>query len=160
MAALMTAHVRYEALDRERPATLSPTIVDGLLRDQFRYDGVVLTDDLEMHAIIDHYGIGDASVQAFLAGCDILLICKEYDLEVSAILAMEAAVRDGRISPARLDRSLSRIARLKARFVRPYKPVTISDASITVGCRTHKALLDSILNARDRLARASFPVAS
>lgn len=160
VASLMTAHVRYEALDDQRPATLSPSIIQTLLRDQFRYDGVVLTDDLEMHAIIDHYGIGDASVQAFLAGCDILLICKDHDREVTAFQAMEAAVRDGKISAARLELSLARIAKLKVRFVRPYKPVTISDACITVGCRTHKALLKSLLKTRDRLARTSFPVAS
>jgi beta-N-acetylhexosaminidase len=160
VASMMTAHVRYDALDPQRPATLSPEIIQSLLREQFRYDGVVLTDDLEMHAIIDHYGIGDASVLAFQAGCDILLICKDYDREVAAIHAMEAAVKEGKISAARLQLSLARIEKLKARFVRPYRAVTISDARITVGCRTHKALLDSLLRTRDRLTRASFPAAS
>ena len=160
LASMMTAHVRYDALDKEQPATLSPAIIQSLLREQFLYDGVVLTDDLEMHAIIDHYGIGDAAVRAFQAGCDILLICKDYEREVEAFHAMEAAVKDGRISSARLQLSLARIEKLKARFVRPYRPGTISDARITVGCRTHKALLDSLLSARDRLARASLPAAS
>jgi beta-N-acetylhexosaminidase len=160
VASIMTAHVRYEALDPGSPATLSPAIIQSLLREQFRYDGVVLTDDLEMHAIIDHYGIGDASVQAVQAGCDVLLICKDHEREVTAFHAMEAAVKAGRVSPARLRMSLARIEKLKARFVRPYKPVTISDARITVGCRTHKALLDSLLSARDRLARAPYPAAS
>jgi beta-N-acetylhexosaminidase len=73
---------------------------------------------------------------------------------------MEAAVKAGKVSPARLRMSLARIEKLKARFVRPYKPVTISDARITVGCRTHKALLDTLLSARDRLARAPYPAAS
>jgi beta-N-acetylhexosaminidase len=155
----MTAHVRYDALDHAFPATLSPAIIQSLLREQFRYDGVVLTDDLEMHAIIDHYGVGDASVRAIQAGCDVLLICKEYEREVAAVHAVEAAVKDGKISPARLQVSLARIEKLKARFVRPYKPVTISDARLTVGCRTHQALLDSLLRARDRLARVSFPAA-
>lgn len=161
VATLMTAHVRYEALDDRLPATLSPAIIQTLLREQFRYDGLVLTDDLEMHAIIDHYGIGDASVRAFLAGCDVLLICKDQEREVTAIHAIETAVRDGSISAARLEVSLARIAKLKARFLRSYKPVLISDARITVGCRTHKALLDSLLKTRDRLSQASsFPVAS
>jgi beta-N-acetylhexosaminidase len=159
VASIMTAHVRYDALDHASPATLSPAIIQSLLREQFRYDGVVLTDDLEMHAIIDHYGVGDASVRAIHAGCDVLLICKEYEREVAAFHAVEAAVKDGKISPARLQVSLARIEKLKARFVRPYKPVTISDARLTVGCRTHQALLDSLLRARDRLARVSFPAA-
>ena len=57
----MTAHVLYKALDDELPATLSPAIITHLLREQMGYDGVVLTDDLEMHAIVDHYGPGRCS---------------------------------------------------------------------------------------------------
>ncbi len=151
IATLMTAHVLYRALDAQVPATLSPTIINTMLRGEYRFDGVVLTDDLEMHAIIDHYGIDDAAVRAFLAGCDILLICKEMDREVAAITAVEAAVKDGTITEARVEASLARLARLKQRFLYPYKPVTISDARLIAGCRTHRALLDSIVRARQRL---------
>lgn len=151
VATLMTAHVLYQALDAQVPATLSPTIINTLLRGEYRFDGVVLTDDLEMHAIIDHYGIGDAGVRAFLAGCDILLICKEMDREIAAMNAIVAAVKDGTITEARLDASLARITRLKQRFLHPYKPVTISDARLMAGCRTHKTLLHSILQAKGRL---------
>src|SRR4029077_182718 len=92
IATLMTAHVLYKALDDQLPATLSPNIITHLLREQMGYDGVVLTDDLEMHAIVDHYGPGEAAVRAFLAGCDMLLICKERDREIAAFEAMEKAV--------------------------------------------------------------------
>jgi len=143
VASLMTAHVVYRALDPDAPATLSPAVIQRLLREEFRYDGVVFTDDLEMHAIIDHDGIGEAAVRAFVAGCDVLLICKDQDRVVTAMQAMERAVQDGRITPERLEQSLARVARLKARFLHPYKPVTISDARLVVGCRTHKVLLDS-----------------
>jgi beta-N-acetylhexosaminidase len=105
---------------------------------------VVLTDDLEMHAIIDHYGIEDAPVRAVLAGCDVLLICKDRDREIAAFEAVEQAVASGKISPDRLDLSVTRITRLKHRFVEPYKPVTISDAILVAGCRSHQALLRSI----------------
>lgn len=154
VATLMTAHVRYRALDAQVPATLSPAIITTMLRGEYRFDGVVLTDDLEMHAIIDHYGVGDAAVRAFLAGCDILLICKDREREVAAIAAIEAAVKDGTITEARLDASLARLSRLKQRFLHPYQPATISDARLIAGCRTHKALLHSILQARDRLSQA------
>jgi beta-N-acetylhexosaminidase len=160
VATLMTAHVRYDALDDQRPATLSPAIIQSILREQLKYDGVVLTDDLEMHAIIDHYGIGEAAVQAFLAGCDVLLICKDHEREITAIHAIERAVKEGRITSARLETSLARVAKLKARFVHPYKPVMISDARLMVGCRTHRALLASLLRTRGRLTQMSFPVAS
>lgn len=143
VASLMTAHVVYRALDPDAPATLSPAVIQRLLREEFRYDGVVFTDDLEMHAIIDHDGIGEAAVRAFVAGCDVLLICKDQDRVVTAMQAMERAVQDGRITQERLEQSLARVARLKARFLHRYKPVTISDARLVVGCRTHKVLLDS-----------------
>lgn len=143
VASLMTAHVLYRALDPDAPATLSPAVIQRLLREEFRYDGVVFTDDLEMHAIIDHDGIGEAAVRSFVAGCDVLLICKDQDRVMAAMQAMERAVQDGRITQERLEQSLSRVARLKARYLHPYKPVTISDARLVVGCRSHKVLLDS-----------------
>src|ERR1044071_4504678 len=65
IATLMTAHVLYKALDDRLPATLSPDVMTHLLREQMGYDGVVLTDDLEMHAIVDHYGPGESAVRAF-----------------------------------------------------------------------------------------------
>jgi beta-N-acetylhexosaminidase len=68
--------------------------------------------------------------------------------------AVAQAVVDGTISAARLEQSLGRIARLKQRFLAPYKPVVVSDAKLIVGCRTHRALLRSIDQAGERFARA------
>jgi beta-N-acetylhexosaminidase len=155
VATTMTAHVLYRALDEQRPATLSPAIVGKLLRETLRYDGVVLTDDLEMHAIIDHYGVEEATVRSILAGCDMPLICKDRDREVAAITALDKAVADGTIPVERLEHSLARVSRLKARYLLPYRPAVISDARLVVGCRTHRALLRSIDQARERLATAS-----
>ena len=92
-------------------------VIQRLLREEFRYDGVVFTDDLEMHAIIDHDGIGEAAVRSFVAGCDVLLICKDQDRVQTAMQAMERAVRDGRITQERLQQSLVRVARLKSRYL-------------------------------------------
>lgn len=153
VASLMTAHVLYRALDPEAPATLSSAVIQRLLREEFRYDGVVFTDDLEMHAIIDHDGIGEAAVRSFVAGCDVLLICKDQDRVMTAMQAMERAVQDGRITQARLEQSLARVAQLKARYLHPYKPVTISDARLVVGCRSHRVLLDSWQKAYARLPK-------
>jgi len=155
VATIMTAHVLYRSLDEKLPATLSPAVITNLLRHDMRYNGVVLTDDLEMHAIIDHYGIEDAAVRAVLAGCDTLLICKDRDREVAAFNAIEAAVASGMISIERLDQSVARIARVKERFLIPYRPALISEAKLTVGCRTHQALLHSIQQTRGRFERAS-----
>ncbi|HEY7129552.1 MAG TPA: glycoside hydrolase family 3 protein, partial [Nitrospira sp.] len=155
IATMMTAHVLYRALDDQLPATLSPAIVTRLLREQMGYDGVVLTDDLEMHAIVDHYGPGDAAVRAVLAGCDVLLICKERDREVAAFEAVEKAVASGTIDMARLDQSVARIQRVKQRYLLPYRPTVISDAKLIAGCRTHQALLQSIRQANMRMEKKS-----
>jgi beta-N-acetylhexosaminidase len=153
VATLMTAHVLYRTLDDQRPATLSPAIITRLLREEMRYDGVVLTDDLEMRAIIDHYGIEEATLRAVLAGCDMPLICKDRNREIAAITALDKAVADGTVSSERLELSLARVARLKQRFLLPYKPAVVSDAKLIVGSRSHQILLRSIHQTRERVAR-------
>ena len=155
IATLMTAHVLYKALDDQLPATLSREVMTHLLREQMGYDGVVLTDDLEMHAIVDHYGPGDAAVRALLAGCDMLLICKEREREIAAFEAVEKAVASGAIDTARLDQSVARIQRVKQRYLLPYRPAAISDAKLIAGCRTHQALLQSIRQANARMDKRS-----
>ena len=107
-----------------------------------------------MHAIVDHYGIGDATIQAIQAGCDMPLICKDRTRVVAALNALDKAVANGDISPGRLAQSFARIRRVKERFLLPYRPVIISDAKLVVGCRSHKALLRSIDQTRERFAKA------
>jgi beta-N-acetylhexosaminidase len=153
VATMMTAHVLYKGLDDQLPATLSPAIITHLLREEMHYDGVVLTDDLEMHAIVDHYGVGDAAVRAILAGCDVLLICKERDREIAAFEAVEKAVASGIIDGERLNQSVARIQRVKQRFLIPYRPAIISDAKLVAGCRTHQALLQNIRQAGARMEK-------
>ena len=153
LASLMTAHVLYPALDAQRPATLSPTILTGLLREQWGFDGVVVTDDLEMRAIADHHDIGEASVQAFLAGADLLLICRDRARAVAAMDAIRKAVEEGTISKDRLDTSVRRIVQLKQRFLRTHLPADPSVAQLVVGCRTHQAVLDTIRRTHERLAK-------
>lgn len=141
---IMTAHVLYRELDARRPATLSPTIIQGFLREELAYDGLVLTDDLEMHAIIDHYGIEEAAVQAMLAGCDMPLICKDRSREIAAMNGVRHAIECGKISTERLEHSLARIRRVKERFLLPYRPATASEASRIVRHQHHQDLLQSI----------------
>ncbi len=77
LAAVMTAHVRYPALDPEHCATLSPTIINGLLRHQYGFEGVVFSDDLEMRGVLIESGLEEAAVGAIRAGCDALLVCHD-----------------------------------------------------------------------------------
>ncbi|MCP9464952.1 MAG: beta-N-acetylhexosaminidase [Nitrospira sp.] len=154
IATMMTAHVLYRSLDEHRPATLSPAIIGTLLRHTWHYDGVVLTDDLEMRAIIDHYGIEDATLWSILAGCDIVLICKDRNRQVAAMEALQKAVSDGSIPPEQIARSLERIGRLKQRFLTSLRPATLSEATLVVGCSAHRALLDSIQQLAKQTAEA------
>jgi beta-N-acetylhexosaminidase len=87
---LMTAHVVFDALDAEVPATLSRRVISGLLRDELGYDGLIISDDLEMKAVADHYETGDAACRAIAAGCDTLLVCSEPE---RALVAREALIR-------------------------------------------------------------------
>ena len=84
LPSLMTAHVVFRGLDPNVPATLSKHVITGLLRDELQYDGVIISDDLEMKAIADNYGVGDAATQAIAAGCDSLLICSKPELVFEA----------------------------------------------------------------------------
>ncbi len=115
VTAVMSAHIALPGIDsgRSRPATLAPNILTGILRDSLGFDGLIVTDALNMGALVSGYGAGEAAVLAFLAGADLLL--QPADPAV-AIDAMVRAVETGRVSPARLDSSVSRILQLKNRL--------------------------------------------
>lgn len=114
VAALMTAHVRYPALDPRRPATLSPRIL-GMLRSAIGFRGLVVSDSLDM-AGVRRFGDGEAPVQALIAGCDLLLYGLPGPLWRRGLLAVEQAARKGRIPAERVEEALEKIDS----FVRAY----------------------------------------
>ncbi len=116
VAAVMTSHTIYRDLDPDRPATLSTGILGGLLRDELGYDGLVITDDLEMGAIENEMTVADASLQSLLAGADLLLICHEHDKVRATIELLTEARRDGRLERARLETAARRINAVRGRF--------------------------------------------
>ncbi len=93
--ALMTAHVMYPAFDRALPATLSRKILHDLLRKRFRFRGAIISDALEMKAIADRFGMGEAAVLAVTAGCDVVLVCRGENEQAETIdrLSREATDR-------------------------------------------------------------------
>lgn len=141
---IMTAHIMVPALDPSGdPATLSRPILTGILRGELGYDGVVVTDSLGMQGVREKYGDDQVPVLALKAGVDQLLNPPSIDVAWNAVLN---AVRAGELTEARLDESILRILRLKAKlglFERPY----VSDAGVdrVVGIRRH-------LDAADRIA--------
>ena len=127
LPAVMVAHLLLTQVDDTRPATLSPAVVTGLLREELGFDGVVFTDDLTMGAISNTYGMGEAAILAFEAGCDVLLVCHKRDNLTAAYTALLEAVSSGRIPEARLDESVRRILTLKAEYGLTNEPVSEPD---------------------------------
>nr|WP_206324461.1 MULTISPECIES: glycoside hydrolase family 3 protein [unclassified Streptomyces] len=141
--AIMTAHLVVPALDpSEDPATLSYPILTGVLREQLGYDGVVVTDALDMQGVRTKYGDDRVPVLALQAGVDQLLNPPKLDVAWNAVLG---AVRNGELTEERLDESVLRILRLKARrglFTAP--ATTPAEVDATVGTARHLAEADRI----------------
>ncbi len=114
--AIMTAHVVYEHIDPEYPATVSRKIMTGLLRETMHFDGIAVTDCMEMDAIKVTYGIGPGAVLAVQAGCDVLCFSHTYEAVAEAVNALYKAVEEGVITPERIDQSYQRIIRLKKQY--------------------------------------------
>lgn len=125
--AVMVAHILLTQLDPERPASLSPAVVTGLLREELGFAGAVLTDDLTMGAVTQSYGLGEAAVLAVEAGCDILLVCHGQDSVPAVRTALLEAAASGRITTERLDESVYRILRLKTEYALTNEPVSPPD---------------------------------
>lgn len=117
---VMTAHIFNARLDPEWPATLSPAIMTGLLRDQLDYDGVIISDDMQMKAITEHYDLKTALEQTILAGTDIIIFGNnlEYDEHIAhkAVATILDLVEEGRVPAWRIQQSYSRIMHLKRRL--------------------------------------------
>src|SRR5262249_55257150 len=118
VATIMTAHVFVPSLDETLPATLSPRVVKQILREELKYDGVILSDDLEMKAIANTYAVPQAAVMALQAGCDGALICSgDHHAQAAALEALIHAVEDERLSATHIDGALKRQRRAKERFL-------------------------------------------
>jgi beta-N-acetylhexosaminidase len=119
--AVMTAHVFNRRLDRCDPATLSRATITGLLRGELGWSGVVVSDDLRMGAIEQHYGVDEAAVRALDAGVDLLLIADDRlpdgrSAAQVALAAVRHALERGRLAPAAVEAALARVDALRARL--------------------------------------------
>lgn len=156
---LMTAHVVFAALDDAVPATLSRAVITGLLRERMGYDGVVVSDDLDMRAIAAHFGIGDAAVRAVAAGCDALLLCRD---PAHQRRAREALIRAGEGDSdvrAAIARAAGRVRAAKARHAERVAGIARAGAAggagawgawglDVLGCAAHRALAEILARGR------------
>jgi len=145
---IMTAHILLPQVDPDRPASISPVVLQGILRRQLRFDGVILADDLGMGAIARRYGPGESVVKTLDAGSDIAMLCHDSAVVPEAIDAVAQSLREGRFARAQWSASRTRIARLREQLRAASQPLPPLDV---LGCAEHRALAKEI---RARLAHA------
>ena len=150
---VMTAHILFPALDPDRPATLSPVILGDILRGELGFEGVVLTDSMNMKSMRANYDPVDAVIQGVNAGVDLVMLAEEhYDhdagylgRQLALVDGVREAAREGRISASRLDEAVGRVLKVK-RLVDPAR--RLDPAS--VGSDAHRAV--ELAAARDAVA--------
>ncbi len=124
---VMVAHILLPKIDPQYPSSMSKEVITGMLREQLGFDGVVMTDDMTMKAITNHFDIGQASVDSVKAGSDVILIAHEYANVTAAIQAVKAAVNKGEITEDRINDSVRKIIALKQKYQLANQPVTTVD---------------------------------
>jgi beta-N-acetylhexosaminidase len=148
---VMSAHIAFPVFTGDTPATLSPAMLTGVLRDSLKFKGLVVTDALQMGAIVAKYGAGEAAVRAFEAGSDLLLMPADPD---SAIASMMTALQSGRITAARLDASVRRVLEIKRNlglFTR--RTVPLDSIARIVGSKPFQDAADDIAQRSVTLVR-------
>lgn len=150
---VMTAHIHFSALmpDMQLPGTLSPAIVHQLLRAQLGFQGVVITDCLEMKAVSETVGVERGCVLAQQAGNDILLISHHAERQLAGIAALKAAVQAGEIAPEQIQQAVTRILTLKEHLRQQEQELSLD----TVGCAAHQQLRDQVYERSLTLVRDS-----
>ncbi|RJR30516.1 MAG: beta-N-acetylhexosaminidase [Desulfobacteraceae bacterium] len=127
VSGIMTSHAVYPSLDGDRPATLSSSIMTKLLRKELGFEGLLLSDDLEMGAIAATWGVAEGAAAAFAAGADLLLVCKEQSLAEQSAKEIGKRIDSGAIPLYRLEESLARIRKAKTRFLSDMRGVSFAE---------------------------------
>jgi beta-N-acetylhexosaminidase len=145
VACIMTAHVLVPAYDADRPATLSPHLVDAILKKQLGYQGIVISDDLAMKAVSASWEPGEAMVAALAAGCDAVLLCDpKPDEQAAALEAVIHAVEARALPLSRVEDALARQHRVKARFLGRSQGRAAASLDDVLGCAEHQAVAEEM----------------
>ena len=146
IGSIMTGHLALPRLEPDSastvPASLSPRVTQQLLREELGFDGLIVTDALTMRGITEDYGVGEAAIRAVEAGADVVLKSEDVHAAHGAVLR---AVRKGRLTEARIDRSVRRILQAKERLgLHRNRLVDLATVREQVGTRAHERLSDAI----------------
>lgn len=139
VSAIMSAHVLFPAIEEEKlPGTLSPKVLTGLLREKMGFDGLIITDCMEMKAISTYYGTTKAAVMAVKAGADLICVSHTLELQLGSFNAIKEAVLNGEIPESRIDQSVTRILAAKEKYELFSKPYADMDkVQSLVGSKEH-----------------------
>lgn len=140
VASVMTAHVVFEALDPDVPATMSERVIDGLLRRELGYEGVVFSDDLEMKAVSERFEVREVVERSLNAGVDALLVCSRLDLQHEVVEHIVHAVEEGRVPRARLEQAAARLEELAHRYACEAGDIDPLAAVRSAGSENHREL--------------------
>lgn len=151
---VMVAHIAFPHLmpDASIPSTLSPEVVDGLLRRRLGYTGVIVSDCLEMNAVSETVGTERGTAMALCAGIDLVLVSHRYDRQLGSIAAVQAALDTGELSATRLREAAEHVLQLKARFL-DWERLPERIIPAWVGGPDHAALVDRTYAAAVTLLR-------
>ncbi|MEQ1721531.1 MAG: beta-N-acetylhexosaminidase [Pseudobdellovibrio sp.] len=145
---VMTAHILFKNVDPKWPVTLSEIFLKKMMRDDLKYKGLVITDDLDMKAMAKHYDKDQIPIRAMQAGADLLLYCNEPDSPPVAIEGLMSAVAQGQLNKSDLEQTHKKIMDVKKLKLLNPDPRPIEDAMQIIGCDEHKYLADCIRNGK------------
>ena len=148
VAAIMTAHVLYPALDPERPATLSRPILTELLRDEMGFDGLIVTDNMEMRGVWGRWAAAELTRLAVDAGCDLFIgggggldgRHPQTEIQLELMQTLAGQIDAGEVSPARVEASLARIRRIKASLLSAQPDIDPEHIAERIGTAEHQAV--------------------
>lgn len=143
---IMTGHIHFPNVDPEWPVTLSEIFMKKILREELRYRGLIITDDLDMKALANHYDQKVLPVRALQAGADLILYCNEPDSPARALADLEEAVNDGRLKKADLENTYSKILAMKKASIPNPDPMDWNEAMKLIGHADHYKLAQAISN--------------
>jgi beta-N-acetylhexosaminidase len=141
VAMIMTAHVVFEPIDPDYPATMSRRVLHGILREEMGFAGVIISDDLEMKAISANFDIAEVVTRGANAGVDLFALCHDTDLQNRAIDALVKAVEHGEVRPERIVEANRRLDALMGRYAKAAHAVSDFDP---LNCPEHRAVVERI----------------
>lgn len=141
---VLTAHIRFPKIDPVWPATLSEIFLKQILRDELKFRGLIVTDDLGMGALVKHYSHEEIPVRALEAGVDLLLYCNEPAVPPIALEAVQSALAQGRLKMPDLENKYRRILEVKAERLKNPDPPPLEEALRFIGTEAHRQVAEAV----------------